>query len=127
MQSYEWVDATSVEQATTLLAEGDPNKLVIAKAGGMDLLDLMKEGIISPSRIVNLKSIKGLDEIRFSEADGLALGTLVTLTRMAHAPRGSLSVCGAGRSGQACRNAPGSKCCHDWREPAATPALLVLP
>jgi xanthine dehydrogenase YagS FAD-binding subunit len=87
MQSYEWVDAASVEQAIALLAEGDTNKLVIAKAGGMDLLDLMKEGIISPSRIVNLKSIKGLDEIRFSEADGLALGTLVTLTRMAHAPQ----------------------------------------
>jgi xanthine dehydrogenase YagS FAD-binding subunit len=87
MQSYEWVDAASVEQATTLLAEGDPHRLVIAKAGGMDLLDLMKEGIISPSRIVNLKSIKGLDEIRFSEADGLGLGTLVTLTRLAHAPQ----------------------------------------
>ena len=73
MQSYEWVDATSVEQAATLLAEGDTNTPVVAKAGGMDLLDLMKEGIISPARIVNLKSIKGLDEIHFSEADGLVL------------------------------------------------------
>jgi xanthine dehydrogenase YagS FAD-binding subunit len=87
MQSYEWVDATSVEQAATLLAEGDAKKAVVAKAGGMDLLDLMKEGIISPARIVNLKSIKGLDEIHFSEADGLVLGSLVTLTRMAHAPQ----------------------------------------
>jgi len=49
MQSYEWVDATSVEQAATLLAEGDAKKAVVAKAGGMDLLDLMKEGIISPA------------------------------------------------------------------------------
>jgi xanthine dehydrogenase YagS FAD-binding subunit len=87
MQSFEWVDATSVDQAATLLAVGDTNKSVAAKAGGMDLLDLMKEGIISPSRVVNLKSIKGLDEIRFSEAEGLALGTLVTLTRMAYAPQ----------------------------------------
>lgn len=86
MQSFEWVDARSVEQAATLLAEGDTNKSVVAKAGGMDLLDLMKEGIISPARVVNLKSIKGLDEIRFSEAEGLDLGTLVTLSRMANAP-----------------------------------------
>jgi xanthine dehydrogenase YagS FAD-binding subunit len=87
MQSFEWVDATSVEEAATLLAVGDTNKSVVAKAGGMDLLDLMKEGIISPSRVVNLKSIKGLDEIRFSEAEGLALGTLVTLTRLANTPQ----------------------------------------
>jgi len=86
MQSFEWVDATSVEQAATLLAEGDINKPVVAKAGGMDLLDLMKEGIISPSRVVNLKSIKSLDEIRFSEAEGQELGALVTLSRLANAP-----------------------------------------
>jgi xanthine dehydrogenase YagS FAD-binding subunit len=86
MQSFEWVDATSVEQAATLLAEADANTPVVAKAGGMDLLDLMKEGIISPARVVNLKSIKGLDEIRFGEAEGLDLGTLVTLARIANAP-----------------------------------------
>ena len=86
MQSFEWVEATSVEQAAVLLSEGDTNTPVVAKAGGMDLLDLMKEGIISPSRVVNLKSIKGLDAIRFSEAEGLELGTLVTLTRIANAP-----------------------------------------
>jgi xanthine dehydrogenase YagS FAD-binding subunit len=86
MQSFEWVDATSVQQAATLLTEGDANRPVVAKAGGMDLLDLMKEGIISPSRVVNLKSIKGLDEIRFSEVEGLDLGTLVTLSRIANAP-----------------------------------------
>ena len=86
MQSFEWVDAASVEQAATLLAEGDVTRPVVAKAGGMDLLDLMKEGIINPSRVVNLKSIKDLDDIRFSEADGLDLGTLVTLGRMANAP-----------------------------------------
>jgi xanthine dehydrogenase YagS FAD-binding subunit len=86
MQSFEWVDAASVEQAAALLAEGGATKPVVAKAGGMDLLDLMKEGIISPARVVNLKSIKGLDDIRFSEAEGLDLGTLVTLSRMANAP-----------------------------------------
>jgi xanthine dehydrogenase YagS FAD-binding subunit len=86
MQSFEWVDAASVEQAAALLAEGDATRPVVAKAGGMDLLDLMKEGIISPSRVVNLKSIKGLDDVRFSEAEGLDLGALVTLSRVANAP-----------------------------------------
>ena len=86
MQSFEWVDAASVEQAATLLAEGNVNRPVIAKAGGMDLLDLMKEGIISPARVVNLKSIRGLDGLSFSQPEGLSLGTLVTLARIATAP-----------------------------------------
>jgi xanthine dehydrogenase YagS FAD-binding subunit len=86
MQSFEWVDATSVEQAATLLAEGDDERPVVAKAGGMELLDLMKEGIISPVRVVNLKSIKGLDGLSFSQPEGLNLGTLVTLARIATAP-----------------------------------------
>ena len=53
MQTFEWIDATSVEQAATLLGESNN----IAKAGGMDILDLMKEGILKPSRVVNLKTI----------------------------------------------------------------------
>lgn len=86
MQSFEWVDAASVEQATTLLAKGDISTPVVAKAGGMDLLDLMKEGIISPARVVNLKSIRGLNGLSFSQPEGLNLGTLVTLARIATAP-----------------------------------------
>jgi xanthine dehydrogenase YagS FAD-binding subunit len=86
MQRFEWVDAASVEQAATLLAEGDAHKPVVAKAGGMDLLDLMKEGLISPARVVNLKSINGLDGLSFSQPEGLNLGTLVTLARIATAP-----------------------------------------
>jgi xanthine dehydrogenase YagS FAD-binding subunit len=79
MNAFEWVDATSVGQAAALLAAGSPDGPVVAKAGGMDLVDLMKEGIVRPSRIVNLKSIGGLDGIRFDDARGLALGALVTL------------------------------------------------
>jgi xanthine dehydrogenase YagS FAD-binding subunit len=86
MQSFEWVDAASVEQAAALLAEGDADRAVVAKAGGMDLLDLMKEGIISPARVVNLKSIEGLDGLSFSHPEGLNLGALVTLARVATAP-----------------------------------------
>jgi xanthine dehydrogenase YagS FAD-binding subunit len=86
MQSFEWVDATSVEQAARLLVAGNPSQPVVAKAGGMDLLDLMKEGIINPARVVNLKSIRGLDGLSFSQPEGLNLGTLVTLARIGTAP-----------------------------------------
>lgn len=43
MRTFEWVDATSVEQATLLLAETTEQGPVLAKAGGLALLDLMRE------------------------------------------------------------------------------------
>jgi len=85
MQSFEWIDATSVDRAAQLLAATSPDRPVVAKAGGIDLLDLMKEGIIAPSRVINLKSISGLDGIRFTDTEGLELGTLVTLAQVAAA------------------------------------------
>ena len=86
MQSFEWVDAESVEQAVTLLAETKDGRPVVAKAGGMDLLDLMKGGVVTPHRVVNLKSIKGLDGVRYDAKQGLELGTLVTLARLSREP-----------------------------------------
>ena len=86
MQSFEWVDAESVEQAVSLLGEGSERTPVVAKAGGMDLLDLMKGGVVAPHRVVNLKTIKGLDGVRFDAKQGLELGTLVTLSRLSADP-----------------------------------------
>jgi xanthine dehydrogenase YagS FAD-binding subunit len=83
MQSFEWVNPSSVEQAAKLLSAGDPRGPVVAKAGGIDLLDLMKEGILRPARLVNLRAVPGLDRIALDETQGLELGTLVTLARIA--------------------------------------------
>ncbi|SRR5258708_141921 len=83
MPTFEWVDATSVEQATQLLADGNFEGLVLAKAGGVDILDLMKEGILAPARLVNLLSIPGLDRIVVRESGELEIGALTTLARIA--------------------------------------------
>jgi xanthine dehydrogenase YagS FAD-binding subunit len=82
MDTFEWVDATSVEHAAALLAASRASAPVVAKAGGIDLIDLMKEGIARPARVVNLKTIPGLDEISFTADGGLALGALATLARI---------------------------------------------
>jgi xanthine dehydrogenase YagS FAD-binding subunit len=82
LNTFEWVDATSVEQAAALLAAPGTNGQVVAKAGGIDLLDLMKEGIVRPGRVVNLKSIGGLDGIELGSEGGLTMGALVTLARI---------------------------------------------
>jgi xanthine dehydrogenase YagS FAD-binding subunit len=51
-------------------------------AGGTDLLGEMKERIIAPERLVNLKAIPHLAEIAYSEKEGLRLGALVTLAQL---------------------------------------------
>jgi xanthine dehydrogenase YagS FAD-binding subunit len=83
MQSFEWVDARTIEEAATLLAASSGAGPVIAKAGGMDILDLMKEGILKPARVVNLRTVPQLDGVDFDAKSGLTLGTLATLARIA--------------------------------------------
>ena len=83
MSSLQWIDAKSIDEAVSLLsADGT----TIAKAGGMDLLDLIKEGIVAPTRIVNLQRIDALRGVRFDDATGLRLGALTTLAEIASNP-----------------------------------------
>jgi xanthine dehydrogenase YagS FAD-binding subunit len=70
-------DYLVAEQFDAALAEYGDGKAAL-KAGGVDLLDLMKEGIETPEALI---SIDGLDEFRFirEENDGVHIGCLTTL------------------------------------------------
>jgi xanthine dehydrogenase YagS FAD-binding subunit len=77
MNKFEWVDATSVDQAIAAVTSDSA-----FKAGGVDLLDLMKDDISAPKRLVNIRNIQGLNEIREDER-GLHIGPLATLAEIA--------------------------------------------
>lgn len=81
MNRFEWSDAKSVEQA---LAQAGPG--VTLKAGGVDVMDLLKEGLISPSRIVNLRNIQSLDRMVEVPGTELRIGALITLARLTSEP-----------------------------------------
>ena len=81
MKSFEWVDARSIDEAAALLAATSAREPVVAKAGGMDLLDLMKEGIVAPARVVNLKLIPSLGGVQI-DTSGMRLGALATLAEI---------------------------------------------
>jgi xanthine dehydrogenase YagS FAD-binding subunit len=92
MQTFEWVDAKSLQQAGELLGQSTKEKPVLLKAGGMDLLDLMKEGILAPHRLVNLKTVPDLDKIAITEQEEtgstkVTLGPLVTLHQLDTDPK----------------------------------------
>jgi xanthine dehydrogenase YagS FAD-binding subunit len=77
MASFEWSDPATLDEALVQLG---PKAL--PKAGGVDLMDRLKERLDEPARLVNLRRIPGLDAVR--EKDGLLeLGAMVTLARLA--------------------------------------------
>jgi xanthine dehydrogenase YagS FAD-binding subunit len=59
---------------------------IVLKAGGIDLLDLMKEGLLQPRRILNLRGITGLDQIDEQTDGAVRVGSLVTLAQVARHP-----------------------------------------
>ncbi len=80
MNRFELARAHSVTEARDLQSQKPGSVL---KAGGIDLLDHMKEHLVEPPRVVDIKSIPGLDQIKV-DADGtLRIGPLVTLARVA--------------------------------------------
>ncbi len=78
MKRFEWREAASLREALELAGEAS-----VLKGGGLDLLDLMKEGLASPRRIVNLRSVPELGRIDEAPGGGLRIGSGVTLSAIA--------------------------------------------
>ncbi|MCL5958980.1 MAG: xanthine dehydrogenase family protein subunit M [Chloroflexi bacterium] len=83
MRAFEHIDATSVEDAVDLL-RSEPDSAIIA--GGTDLLDLMKNRLVNPSLLINVKTVGGLSGIEGDGASGLRVGSLATLTALGENP-----------------------------------------
>jgi len=83
MNRFELVRATSTAQARELAAEKPGSVL---KAGGIDLLDHLKEHLLEPPRLVDLKTIPGLSQIAADKDGTLKIGALATLAQVAASP-----------------------------------------
>src|SRR5271157_5679155 len=80
MRAFEYVTPTKKEQVATLL--GEQGSIL---AGGTDLLALMKDDVVTPKRLVNIKQIDGLHGISYLPGNGLRIGALTTLAELAEA------------------------------------------
>ncbi len=81
MNRFEYVSPQRVTEAVDLLRG---KGAIQAKAGGTDLVGLMKDRVASPERVVNLKGL-GLKTI---EVKGAArIGAMVTLDEVARSPQ----------------------------------------
>lgn len=80
MKAFRYVFPDSVHSAAYALNRGGVDARPVA--GGIDLLDELKEYIATPSTVVNLKSIPGFDRLTV-QRDGLTIGPVVTLADLA--------------------------------------------
>jgi len=80
MRAFEYVSPNTRAQAVSLLGTAWGNTEVLA--GGTDLLALMKDDVVTPKRLVNIKDIKDLHGVS-SSAQGLRIGALTKLGDLA--------------------------------------------
>ena len=79
LPSFEHLQPNSLEEALGFLAEYGERARVIA--GGTELLVSMKQRLLAPEYLVNLKALPGLDYIREDDGD-LRVGTLTRLSAL---------------------------------------------
>ena len=80
MNQFVLADCTTENGALSQLNNG-----AVVKAGGVDLLDLMKNGVLTPPKLVNIRNISGMRGIH-ETPQGLRLGALTTLSEITEHP-----------------------------------------
>ena len=83
MRAFDYVTPKTQPQAMSLLGKAWGETEIIA--GGTDLLALMKDDVLTPKRLVNIKQLPGMRAIGRAQS-GISLGALVTLDQLAEAP-----------------------------------------
>jgi carbon-monoxide dehydrogenase medium subunit len=74
---FEYFNPKTLEEALKLLSKyGEEECKVIA--GGQSLVILMKQRLITPKYLIDIKGVSDLDYIRFDEKEGLKIGALAT-------------------------------------------------
>lgn len=91
MKNFEWVQPQTIADAITALEH--PGAMPLA--GGVDLLDRLKERLEAPTRLVSLRALPNLDAITVERGEA-RIGASVTLARLADdaALRGSHPIIG---------------------------------
>lgn len=74
----------TVDDALNALADHGPHAMVVA--GGTDVIPNLQMRLFAPRVLVDLKPLRMLSGVEFSEREGLRIGALTTLTDILRAP-----------------------------------------
>ncbi|MBV8771480.1 MAG: FAD binding domain-containing protein [Deltaproteobacteria bacterium] len=78
MNRFEVIVPSDLPGASKLLARRGN----IGLAGGVDTIDLLKQGIVEPRALINLKGLSGMNAIQSDGAGALRIGALVNLHQL---------------------------------------------
>lgn len=86
LPQFEYMIAESLEDASRKAAELGPTARIMA--GGTDLIIPMKDHAVQPEPeyLIDIKNVKGLDDLTYSEEEGLKVGALTTLRTLEFSP-----------------------------------------
>ncbi len=84
MKDFEYSAPGTVKEAISLLGSLQGEAKVIC--GGQSLLVIMKQNMLTPDHIVDIKGISELDYIRYDEKKGLTIGAIATHDSVEHSP-----------------------------------------
>lgn len=73
MKYFEYIEPKDLKEACQFLNEYPEAKIL---AGGASLIVLLKNNLIRPSHLVNIKTIPGLNNIQWDGREGLKIGAL---------------------------------------------------
>jgi len=76
VKPFDYLEPTTVREACALLKQHGGDAKVYA--GGAYLSIVMKQGLLEPKTLVNIKKIDALKGIRFDAKEGLVIGALAT-------------------------------------------------
>lgn len=84
LPQFEYLAPKTIGEACNLLLELGSTARVMA--GATDLIPPMKDKVISPEYIIDLKKIPGLDYLEYDDREGLKIGALTTLRTIETSP-----------------------------------------
>jgi len=84
MKDFEYFAPQTVEEALSLLSQFKEEAKIIA--GGQSMLVVMRQGLLAPEYVVDIKGITDLDYMNYDEKEGLRIGALTTHRTIERAP-----------------------------------------
>src|SRR5271155_1127573 len=84
LREFEMVRPDTLQEAVRVLADWGPEAMVIA--GGTDVVPNLQMRLFSPRVVADIKGLRELRGIEYSQHGGLRIGALTTLTDLIASP-----------------------------------------
>jgi CO/xanthine dehydrogenase FAD-binding subunit len=81
LPAFDYVRAATREEVLHLLAKHGPEARLLM--GGTDLLVRMRDGVVAPRVLVDVKSVPGMRDVTYDPQTGLTVGAAVTMNQVA--------------------------------------------